>query len=199
VKRLTNSYGVLAACRPRTPDGERLELSPVPDLLDGDPSAAGDPLAPAYPYRAGLVLLAAVVGYPDLGPEFFTALYRAAQATPGRAWTQWLDGQRPAPRPNPTDLPGADQLLLSSRRDQRLHDLIDALQHVDQAAGAAGLPFPRRLATWGDWVIPVGRLSFPTGPAVTRLMTPSHPAPPGGRQTADAAGRTSSRGAAGGG
>jgi hypothetical protein len=119
-----------------------------------------------------LVLLAAVVGYPDLGPEFFTALYRAAQADPGQAWRQWLEGQRPPPRPNPADLPGADRPRLSSRRDQRLHDLIEALQHVDQAAEAAGLALPRRLDSWADWVIPVGRLSFPTGPAVTRLMKP---------------------------
>ena len=175
VKRLTNSYGVLAACRPRTADGDRLELSPVPDQVDGDPPATGDAGGQAYPYRAGLVLLAAVVGYPDLGPEFFTCLYRAAQADPGQAWRQWLEGQRPTPQPNPADLPGADHPRLSPRRDQRLHDLIDALQHVARAAGVAGLALPRRLDSWSDWVIPVGRLSFPTGPAVTRLMKPPAP------------------------
>jgi hypothetical protein len=50
--------------------------------------------------------------------------------------------------------------------------LIDALQHVDDTATAAGLQLPRRLDSWGDWVIPVGRFSFPTGPAVTRRHPP---------------------------
>jgi hypothetical protein len=162
VKRLTNSYGVLAACRPRTPDGERRELSPVPDQADDDPPVTGTAGPVAYPYRAGLVLLAAVVGYPDLGPEFFTALHRAAHTTPAQAWTRWLETQLLTAAPNHTD-----------PRQSRLHDLITALQHVDHAAAAAELPLPRRLDKWSDWVIPVGRLSFPTGPTVTRLMNPS--------------------------
>jgi hypothetical protein len=60
--------------------------------------------------------------------------------------------------------------------------LIDALQHIRRAADTARLPLPRRLQTWGDWVIPVGRLSFPTGPAVTRLLTSAAYAPGEGLQ-----------------
>ena len=41
-----------------------------------------------------------------------------------------------------------------------------------------------RLGTWAAWVIPVGRLSFPTGPAVTRLM--SRPDQRGNQQAGDA-------------
>ena len=63
-----------------------------------------------------------------------------------------------------------------------MNQLIDALQHIRCQADAAGLPLPRRLQTWGDWVIPVGRLSFPTGPAVTRLLAPATYAPDEGHQ-----------------
>jgi hypothetical protein len=44
----------------------------------------------AYPYPAGMVLLAAVIGYSDLEPAFFTALHHAAAADPSRDWLNWL-------------------------------------------------------------------------------------------------------------
>jgi hypothetical protein len=64
-----------------------------------------------------------------------------------------------------------------------MNQLIDALQHIHCQADAASLSLPRRLQTWGDWVIPVGRLSFPTGPAVTRLLAPGAYAPEGDDQS----------------
>ena len=168
VKRLTNSYGVLAACQPRAPDGDRVELDPIPDVLADDqelPDENPSPAKPvAYPYRAGMVLLAAVIGYPDLGPQLFIALHHAGQSTPGRAWSHWLRDHSPGERP---DLSRPQQ----GQQQSRLHDLVEALTHVSHQATAAGLPLPQRLDTWAAWVIPVGRLSFPTGPAVTRLMS----------------------------
>jgi hypothetical protein len=71
VKRLANSYGVLAPCRPNKPDGSRPELDPIPDAPSHDPGDSGAGSAQAigpflaYPYRAAMVLLAAVIGYPD--------------------------------------------------------------------------------------------------------------------------------------
>jgi hypothetical protein len=59
VKRLANSYGLLVATTTaRSGSMERSDLQPVPDL---------PPHPDCYPYRAALVLLAAVIGYPMLG------------------------------------------------------------------------------------------------------------------------------------
>jgi WD40 repeat protein len=181
VKRLTNSYGVLTAIRSRNPDGTRPELAVVDDSLDGEPGPAGDLTGGAptsAPYRAGMVLLAVVVGYPDLGPRFFTALHGCARTTPGLAWQDWLDTQRPAPATVGTHHGWPPD----QREGERMNQLVDALHQIRRAADAAGLPLPRRLQTWGDWVIPVGRLSFPTGPAVTRLLTSAAYAPDEGHQ-----------------
>jgi hypothetical protein len=41
VKRLANSYGVLAACRPKKPDGSRPEFGPIPDARSHDPGDSG--------------------------------------------------------------------------------------------------------------------------------------------------------------
>jgi hypothetical protein len=168
VKRLTNSYGVLTAICRRNPDGTRPELAAVDDSLNREPArdtGSTDGSPQTFPYRAGMALLAAVVGYPELGPRFFTALHRCAATTPGLAWQDWLETQRHSTADADAHHGQPDQ-----REAERMNQLIDALQHIRCQADAAGLPLPRRLQTWGDWVIPVGRLSFPTGPAVTRLL-----------------------------
>jgi hypothetical protein len=160
VKRLTNSYGLLAAIRPTDPSGNRIDLEPIPDNLDDrqdDPDTIHSHTA--YPYRAGMVLLAAVIGYPELGPDLFTALYHAARTTPGLTWDTWL---RHHTEPPDTGHPDCNP--------HRLGDLSQALRHVATTAAQANLHLPRRLTTWAAWVVPVGRLSFPTGPTVTRLI-----------------------------
>ncbi|WP_369254359.1 hypothetical protein [Streptomyces sp. R35] len=53
------------------------------------------------------------------------------------------------------------------------------LRGLDQAAAAvadAGLPLPEPLSAWAQWVVPVGRLSFPTGRIVSALER-QHPLP----------------------
>ncbi|MEU4395796.1 P-loop NTPase fold protein [Kribbella sp. NPDC023855] len=138
VKRLANSYGLLIATR-SSAGGERPDLEPVEDLGG----------SVALPYRAGMVLLAAVIGFPMLGPEFFPDLYRTAHDHPRLPWRDYLAENRPGTTP----------------------EFLHALDRVGSRADLADLPLPRRLSIWADWVIPVGRLSFPTGSAVTRLMT----------------------------
>jgi hypothetical protein len=122
-----------------------------------------------------MVLLAAVVGYPDIGPTFFTSLYSAAQANPGHAWVNWLTTHQHAPLPVPAD--SADAGTAHQRKPDRLVRLTTTLLHVGDVAATAGLALPRRLDAWAAWVIPVGRLSFPTGPAVTQLMNLPHHRP----------------------
>jgi len=137
VKRLANSYGLLIATRSAA-GGKRPDLEPVPDL--------GGSIA--LPYRAGMVLLAAVIGFPMLGPDFFPDLYQTAHEHPQLSWREYLADGRPGTNP----------------------DFLRALDQVSNRADLADLPLPRQLSIWAEWVIPVGRLSFPTGSSVTRLM-----------------------------
>jgi WD40 repeat protein len=158
VKRLTNSYGLLAALRHSPLDPERrADLQQVPDL---------DPAQPAYPYRAAMTLLAVVLGFPELGPTLFTDIHRAAHTDARMRWKDYrtrlrhdglghhpVQGTIPPPQMN------------------RWNDLSTALDTLHWNAQDAGLALPQRLDIWAAWVIPVGRLSFPTGPAVTSLAT----------------------------
>jgi hypothetical protein len=88
VKRLANSYGLLAALQQAAPGG-RTDLQPVPD--PGFPDA--------YPYRAAMTLLATVIGFPDLGPVLFPALYHHALDEPDATWQDWVTSLRATPPP----------------------------------------------------------------------------------------------------
>jgi WD40 repeat protein len=150
VKRLANSYGLLAAIS--VAEGQnpltRQALRAVPDIEPGQL---------AYPYRAAVVLLGAVIGCPMLGPAFFQGLHQAARATPGcSTWQEFLAQLRASHEPSI----GSDQWT----------SLLDALEHIAERAEGAGLPLPQDLRIWADWVVPVGRLSFPTGSAVAHLQ-----------------------------
>jgi hypothetical protein len=58
---------------------------------------------------------------------------------------------------------------VTSARADRWNSLVAAVLHVHDQASTVGLPLPRQLIHWQRWVIPVGRLSFPTGPTVIHL------------------------------
>jgi hypothetical protein len=156
VKRLANSYGLLIATS--RPDdlsaGRRPDLDPVPDLSGSVP-----------PYRAGMVLLAAVIGYPMLGPYFFPDLHQAAQSD--KPWLAYLKELRPSESSgNRTDR------TMTAGRQKQWNAFLDALEEITTRAAEAGQPLPQSLAIWARWVVPVGRLSFPTGSAVSRLASP---------------------------
>jgi len=162
VKRLANSYGLLVAISTHAGlgSGDRPQLRPVPDVDHKQ----------AYPYRASMVLLAAVIGFPMLGPTFFPDLYRTARQTPAETWNTYLHDLRPersaqgwANRIEPT---------MTSARKNHWNAFLDALEGIENRASRAGLPLPQRLDIWAQWVVPVGRLSFPTGIAVSRLAEP---------------------------
>ena len=156
VKRLANSYGLLIATS--RPDdlsaGRRPDLDPVPDLTGTVP-----------PYRAGMVLLAAVIGYPMLGPYFFPDLHQAAQSD--KPWLVYLKELRPSESSGNR----ADRTMTAGRQKQ-WNAFLDALEAITARAAEAGQPLPQSLAIWATWVVPVGRLSFPTGSAVSRLASP---------------------------
>ncbi|WP_112237104.1 P-loop NTPase fold protein [Kribbella monticola] len=155
VKRLANSYGLLIATGSLT--GERTDLQPVPDRGG----------SVALPYRAGMVLLAAVIGFPMLGPDLFPDLHATARRDPRLTWTDYLAALRPTDTGNRLDATMAPEQV------QQWNDLLDALAEISHRADLNDLPLPQELHLWAQWVIPVGRLSFPTGSAVSKLFRSS--------------------------
>ena len=175
VKRLANSYGLLASLSTDTGGWRADLLQPVPDL-DG---------TQAHPYRAAMVLLGAVVGYPVLGPALFPHLFATARTAlrtqqPPR-WGDYLRSLRAWEGEDGTWTSPLWPRSISTGRAQHVNTLLAALDRVEQrAAGAAEpLTLPQDLRIWARWVVPVGRLSFPTGSAVSRLSSPDDTGRPG--------------------
>lgn len=183
VKRLANSYGLLSALRR---EHRPADLTPV-TVAAADPGAttatAGGP-GPAVeapprpaeptrrevtyrPYRAGMVLLAALVAYPALGPALFLHLHHRAAAEPEGTWAAFRASLTPCRERgrwrNPADP------HMTPVRAQQWRALLEGLDSVALRAAEGGLHLPDRLGAWGDWVVPVGRLSFPTGRIVSSL------------------------------
>jgi len=167
VKRLANSYGLLVAISAHLGVGssDRPELRPVPDVDHGQ----------AYPYRASMVLLAAVIGFPMLGPTFFPDIHRTARETPEATWNAYLHDLRP----ERSDQGWANRIepTMTTTRKHHWNAFLDAIEGIGNRASKAGLPLPQRLDIWARWVVPVGRLSFPTGSAVSRLTEPTDQQP----------------------
>jgi WD40 repeat protein len=163
VKRLANSYGLLTAIRR---DHRAADLAEHRSPMDGQ--AAGEVIDVAYrPYRAGMTLLAALIAYPALGPALFLHLHYTASAHPGQTWGHFLGSLQPAKGTAGWDNP-ADHSM-SPVRAQQWQALREGLEHVTQIASEHELPLPQPLSAWFQWVVPVGRLSFPTGRIVSGL------------------------------
>jgi hypothetical protein len=162
VKRLANSYGLLAAISTTNGLGRgRPELLPLPDI---------NPQRDAYPYRAGMALLAAVIGFPMLGPTFFPDIHNTAQGKPSTRWDAHIAGLQP--ELGDKGWANRIEVTMTPTRAQHWKIFLDALGETGRRAERAGLPVPQRLDVWVKWVVPVGRLSFPTGSAVSRLTEP---------------------------
>jgi hypothetical protein len=163
VKRLANSYGLLTALRRQHRDADLAEQhAPILD------PATGNLHQVAYrPYRAGMVLLAALVAYPALGPALFGHLHHTAAADPHQPWAQFLEPLQPRQTQGRWANPADPQM--TPVQAQQWHALLDALCYVAQVAAEHDLPLPEPLAAWAQWVVPVGRLSFPTGRIVSTL------------------------------
>jgi WD40 repeat protein len=161
VKRLANSYGLLTALR--RAQRER-DLAETPGMEAGE----GNQSTPYRPYRAGMVLLAAMVAYPALGPALGQYLHRRAGEHPEHAWADFCDELEP--REEGGHWRNSADRDLTSTQVRQWEGLRRALRHVTEAAAAHGLHLPAHLGPWREWVLPVARLSFPAGRIVSTLQ-----------------------------
>jgi KAP family P-loop domain len=184
VKRLANSYGLLTALRR---EHRAADLSAQPGTVT-DRAVSRKHETAYYPYRAGMVLLAALVAFPALGPALFLYLHHAAAATPGQRWEDFLDSLAPVRGPGGWHNPADPEM--TPVQAQQWQALLDGLRHASRTAARHHLPLPEPLSAWLQWVIPVGRLSFPTGrivgtldrqrPLPLSLAPPATPSQPAG-------------------
>jgi hypothetical protein len=138
-----------------------------------------------------MVLLASLVGYPELGPDLFPHIHEHATADPAASWSQLVRGLQPTPDAGTWH--NAVRNCLDKAHAQQWESLRRALCNIEEQAQAQGVPLPGRLATWAPWVEPVGRLSFPTGRVVSALDRhpplshvtehPERPDPPSAKPT----------------
>ena len=160
VKRFANSYGLLVALETAAAQGNaRTSLQPVSD--------ADSPDGRSYGYRAAMTLLATVIAFPMLGPAWSVHLHSMAAKNPLDRWSEVLAGLVPVERDGRWR--NAVESGLDADRADQWRRLVQALQQARARAREAGLPLPERLAVWQPWIVPVGRLSFPTGSAVSAL------------------------------
>jgi hypothetical protein len=223
VTRLANSYGLLNVLRR---DHREADLGECRATVRDAPGAP--PREAAYrPYRAGMVLLGALIAHPAAGPALLAALRDRVSREPEATWAAFLDelegaGGGPDVRAAGADpfggagfpdgpgggdgatplgtanggvngsvldaveeivnvaagetvrgaaaRPGPYEAGETVRRDRaELEAVAQGLRHVTEAARARGLELPEPLAAWDEWVVPVGRLSFPTGRVVGSL------------------------------
>ncbi|HEU5161173.1 MAG TPA: P-loop NTPase fold protein [Streptosporangiaceae bacterium] len=162
-KRLANSYGLLTALRRDHRDSDlRQHQATLKDDGTGEEREVG-----YYPYRAGMVLLAALIAYPALGPDLFRQLHESAAADHNRTWPGFLRQAHA-------------QTGTSTGQARQWQGLLDGLRNITEAAPEHDLALPEPLTAWAAWLVPVGRLSFPTGRIVTTLTRRS-PSPPTAR------------------
>jgi hypothetical protein len=165
VKRLANSYGLLTALR-RDHRGDDLAEQ---HATIANPATGQRRMLAYTPYRAGMTLLAALVAFPALGPALFLHLHHTASADPNGTWLDFVESLQPRQKPGGWQNP-ADPVMTPVQA-QQWQALLDGLRQVARTAAEPehGLPLPEPLSAWHQWVVPVGRLSFPTGRIVNSL------------------------------
>ncbi|MEU9575397.1 P-loop NTPase fold protein [Streptomyces massasporeus] len=163
VKRLANSYGLLTALRREHRQADLVEHHAT--VLD---QATGQQREVTYvPYRAGMVLLAALIAYPALGPALFLHLHHTAASQPDRSWKEFLAALKPHSRHGRWH--NIADSNMTPVEAQQWQALLQGLNLVITDAAEAQLDVPEPLTAWAQWVVPVGRLSFPTGRIVSSL------------------------------
>jgi WD40 repeat protein len=142
VKRLANSYGLLAAIN-------RLQ----------EPAESGGTL-PA------MVLLAAVIGFPNLSARLLTHVHRTGVAAPDLPWTDFVHRLHPVRAEQGWTIRGTSEVVAEAEAWQTL---AIGLDRIGGRAARAGVPLPDTISGWADWIPLVGRLSFPGGSVAARL------------------------------
>ncbi|GAB89936.1 P-loop NTPase fold protein [Gordonia rhizosphera] len=133
VKRLANSYGILAAIRNiRAGTDDSLPESSLP----------------------GMVLLAILIGYPNLGTCLVADL---AQQGDAGTWTGLIN--RKSVRSRCIDVPPGESW----------ESLRPFLLELDSHAADEGIPVPTSCRDWRPWIVPAARLAFPAGSVLGRL------------------------------
>ncbi|MFG1663822.1 P-loop NTPase fold protein [Streptomyces sp. Y7] len=159
VKRLANSYGLLTQLRGSHRQSDLAQTTRLPNAPSESVSY--------FPYRAGMVLLAVLVAYPSLGPALFLHLHHTVAQQRDWTWLQYVAALTPHQKDgrwrNPADP------HMTPVEAQRWQALLQALDHVTTKATEAQLDLPEPLTAWAEWIVPVGRLSFPTGRIVSGL------------------------------
>jgi hypothetical protein len=176
VKRLANSYGLLTAIRR---DHREADLAEQRTTLLDPTTETTQPIT-YWPYRAGLVLLGALVAYPSLGPALLRHLHHTAAEHPHHTWTSFLRDLQPVHQhgcwSNPADP------AMTRVQAHHWQALLRGLHHIATHATQHALPLPEPLTAWAAWVIPAGRLSFPAGSIINTLYyqpaATSDPQPP---------------------
>jgi len=168
VKRLANSYGLLTQLRGSRRQSDLAEISTLRNYPRGEHVSY-------FPYRAGMVLLAALVAYPSLGPALFLHLHHTAAKQRDWTWQQYVATL--TPRQEDGRWRNAADPHMTPVEAQQWQALLQALDHVTTKAAEAQLDLPEPLTAWAEWIVPVGRLSFPTGRIVSGLER-SAPLPP---------------------
>jgi hypothetical protein len=158
VKRLANSYGLLTAMRRDQRDHDLAEQAAA--------TATG---APYRRYRAGLVLLATLIAYPQLGPALCLHLHRTGRTQPDRTWARFLTDLQPHRDPADGHWSNPADPRMTPVQAQQWTSLLTALEQATDRAATASLHLPEHLGTWAEWVAPVARLSFPAGRIVAHL------------------------------
>ena len=123
VKRLANSYGLLSA----------LHADDLAARRDGDEPG----------HRAAIVLLATLVGYPELGPVLFPHVHQQAAASPDATWAGLAGGLHPH-REGGTWRNEA-RAGLDDAQYQQWESLASALAGIAERAAQEGVPLPRTL------------------------------------------------------
>ncbi len=165
VKRLANSYGLLTALRH---EHRANDLSPQQVVIYKKPHGSEVEIS-YYPYRAGLVLLGALVAFPALGPALLVYLHRVAHEHPHHSWTSMLNDLQPRLHDQQHRWSNPADAVMTPVQAQHWQTLLHGLRDVTARAADAGLPLPPYLAAWQEWIVPVGRLSFPAGRIVNNL------------------------------
>ncbi|MFK0279454.1 P-loop NTPase fold protein [Streptomyces sp. NPDC090499] len=162
VKRLANSYGLLIALRQSHREHDHTDHP--------NPATPTAPTTYYRPYRAGLVLIAALVAFPALGPELCRRIFQQANIDPESSWSDFVAELAPRPHPDrPETYSNGLCSELSPTQAQQWSALHTALRQITIAAAARQLDLPARLGSWQPWVIPTARLSFPAGQVVKSL------------------------------